>query len=155
MPVTEPDAMLPILVFPGGHGSARVHPLISADARPHFEGLASGRLLLQECTGCRQLRYPPGPVCTRCGGAEADWRELPGRGRVHSWVRYHRSFLTEFEALIPYVVLAVRLEEGPVVFGRLAQADVTPEFGMPVRSVVEKWADDFAGLAFVAQEDVP
>jgi len=153
MPGTEANTLLSILPFPGGCSSARVRPLISADAKPHFDGLTQGLLLLQRCTSCQHWQFPPGPVCTRCGCAGADWAAASGNGRIHSWVRYQRSFLTEFETLIPYVVLAVHLDEGPVVFGRLVQTDVVPTIGQPVRAVVEKWIDDFCGLAFRVQKE--
>ena len=153
MPGTEANTLLRILPFPGGGSSARVRPLISVDAKPHFDGLAKGLLLLQRCDRCRHFRLPPGPICTRCGCAGADWLPASGKGRIHSWVRYQRSFLTEFETLIPYVVLAVHLDEGPVVFGRLVQTDVAPAIGSPVRAVIEKWLDDFCALAFMVSEE--
>lgn len=144
--------MLDLLDFPGQHDSHRVRPLISADAQPHFDGLLRGELLLQRCAACQRWRYPPGPVCTCCGATDARWQPLSGRGSIHSWVRYHRSFLPEFDGLIPYVVAAVRLEEGPVLFGRLRGGDQDVQMGAHVRAVVERWSDGFAGLAFVQAE---
>jgi len=141
--------MLAISEFPGAQRSDRLRPLISADAKPHFDALTQGRLTLQSCRSCGRARFPCGPVCTWCGSAEAEWIDDAGQGQVHSWVRYHRSFMTEFETLIPYVVLAVKLHIGPVLFGRLVDANPTePQIGMPAQAVVERWADGFSGLAF-------
>ena len=53
----------------------------------------------------------------------------------------------EFETLVPYVVVAAKLEEGPIMLGRwLSSPD--PEIDTPVETVVEQWADGFCGLAF-------
>jgi uncharacterized OB-fold protein len=75
---------------------------------------------------------------------------------VHSWIRYRRSYLPEFEALVPYVVLSVTLAEGPRIFGRLVDADrgrpPDPYAGMPVEVVFERWPDDGVMYAFTRTE---
>jgi uncharacterized OB-fold protein len=147
--------MLPFIDFPVGHDSRRLRPLISTDARPHYDGLERGALLLLRCDQCLRMRLPAAPLCTWCGCDAAAWQPASGRGRVHSWVRYQRGFLTEFEALLPYVVLAVQLEEGPVLFGRLVTPAATPEIGQPTRTVVERWADGFCAPAFALDEVAP
>jgi uncharacterized OB-fold protein len=147
--------MLPIINFPGGHESLRVRPVISADARPHYDGLARGQLLLMRCEDCERMRFPATPSCGWCGCERSTWQASSGRGRVHSWVRYHRSFLAEFEAMLPYVVLAVQLEEGPVLIGRLAASKAAPEIGAPTRTLIERWADGFCAPAFALEEAAP
>jgi uncharacterized OB-fold protein len=99
------------------------------------------------------MRFPAAALCTWCGSDHADWTAAAGTGQVHSWVRYHRGFLPEFETLLPYVVLAVQLHEGPVLFGRLVQAQATPRIGQAARAVVERWADGFCALAFELGEE--
>jgi uncharacterized OB-fold protein len=68
---------------------------------------------------------------------------------VVSWVRYHRGYLPEFAALVPYVVLCVELAEGPRIFGRLAGDGVAPRIGMSVAAIVERWSDGGHAPAFV------
>lgn len=41
----------------------RPMPGISDDTRFFWEGARAGKLLIQRCKGCGELRHPPGPVC--------------------------------------------------------------------------------------------
>lgn len=152
MQTERADRTLPRIDFPGGHSSARVRPSISPDIKPHYDGLREGVLVLPECDDCKRVGSPMGACCQWCGSAMRQWRRCSGGGIVHSWVRYHRAYLPEFEALVPYTVVAARLDEGPVMFGRwLSPRD--PVFDRSIQGVVEQWADGFCGLAF--QERAP
>ena len=121
--------MLSIIEFPGGHDSARVRPTITPEARPHYDALARGELLLLRCARCDRMRLPGSLPCPWCGDDIAAWVDAKGQGSIHSWVRYHRGFLPEFEPLLPYVVLSVELDDGPRLFGRLVTPAVTPRIG--------------------------
>jgi uncharacterized OB-fold protein len=134
--------------FPGAGDPGHLLPPRTVQNAPFFDALGEGRLVLQRCDGCSRLRQPVGPVCPYCGGEAFDWQALSGNGTVHSWVRYQRSYLPEFEPLMPYVVLSVALEEGPRIFGRLA-AEADPYAGMPVAAIVERWPGGQCVHAFV------
>ena len=79
--------------------SGLLPPRTREDA-PYWDGLRERRLVLQRCAACRQARFPVAPVCPHCGGLEHAWERLEGSGSVHSWVRYHRSYLPQLEALV-------------------------------------------------------
>ena len=143
------EQALPVRDFPGTGDPAHLLPAPNEQNAPFFDALRKGRLAVQRCGGCGRLRYPIGPVCPYCGGETFDWQALAGKGVVHSWIRYQRSYLPEFEPLIPYVVLAVALDEGPRIFGRLAEASEEPYVGMPVRAIVERWPGGECVHAFV------
>lgn len=68
-----------------------------------------------------------------------------------SWVRYHRSYLPQFERLVPYFVVCAQLEEGPRIFGRLADPSAEPHMDMTVSAIIEVWEDGGHALAFVAE----
>ena len=112
--------------------------------------------MLQCCSHCGRSRSHVGPVCPYCGGESASWQEAGGSGAVHSWIRYQRSYLPEFEPLLPYVVLCVALDEGPRIFGRLVDCDrgraPDPFPGMPVKVVFERWPDGGVMHAFTSAE---
>jgi len=114
-------------------------PPITSENAPFWDGLVQGRLMLQGCQSCRKLRYPIAPVCPACGGAQFDWDEASGRGKVFSWVRYHRSYLPEFADRLPYIVALVELDEGPRLFAHLINGEFDPFIGQPVRLVIERW----------------
>jgi uncharacterized OB-fold protein len=45
------------------------------------------------------------------------WKPLKGRGTILSWVIYHRQYFDNFPP--PYNVVAVQLDEGPIVMSNL------------------------------------
>lgn len=114
-------------------------PAITPDNAAHWEALTEGILLIQECGGCGRPRFPIAPVCPGCGGSAWSWREASENGTVFSFVRQHKSYLPEFEDLMPYVVATIQLEEGPRMFARLIGTDVQPRIGQAARMVVEEW----------------
>jgi uncharacterized OB-fold protein len=120
----------------------------SSSTRPYFDQLKVGRLALQRCSACGRHRHPIAPVCPYCGASPYEWVVSNGKGLVVSWVRYPRSYLREFEQLVPYVVLCVELSEGVRLFGRLATDGVEPRIGMNVLAIVERWGDDGHAPAF-------
>jgi len=55
-----------------------------AEDSPFFLGLAKGKLLGSECTGCHHRYATPRSHCMECGSG-TKWFDLPLEGRVHSW----------------------------------------------------------------------
>lgn len=96
-------------------------PRINGINRPFFEGCGAGELRLQRCQApnCGRHVYFPRVCCPHCGGGDLVWEAVSGRGtiRTHTLVRrpQHPAFLPE----APYVVLAVTLAEGPLMYSRL------------------------------------
>ena len=144
---TEP---LELRDFPGAGDPTALLPPRTRESAPFFDALAEGHLILQRCLGCERLRHPIAPVCPYCTATAFEWHHCTGAGTVHSWVRYRRGYLPEFEPLMPYDVLCVSLDEGPRVFGRLlhGEGDGAPEIGMAVQALVERFAGGDCVLAF-------
>ena len=127
-------------------------PAVTPDNEAHWSALAEGRLLIQRCQKCTKARYPIAPVCPYCGDNTWTWNAVSGQGRIFSWVRYHRSYLPEFEDLMPYVVATIELDEGPRLFGRLVGKVSEPKIGQAVGMVVERWPDGRCVPAFATVE---
>jgi uncharacterized OB-fold protein len=107
-------------------------PLADRDSQFFWDGVRDGQLLLQSCTECGRLRYPPGPMCPRCGCLEWKPKQSPGRGTVYSWVLSHHP--TEPDAQ-PRIVVLVDLEEGVRMVANLWQVPVAEvRNGMPVEA---------------------
>ena len=88
-------------------------PVPEAISTRYIEGMQEHRVVVQHCEAC-DTWLPPGEWrCGVCGVAEPTWREASGRGAVHTFSVVHRAFHPVFEALVPYVVAVVELEEGP------------------------------------------
>jgi hypothetical protein len=100
------------------------------------EGLIGKRLLVPECENCGQLQFPPKTVCPHCQ-AVGNWKmtEVSGRGRVWSFVVFHKRYLPEGPET-PYDVTVIELDEGPRVFGKiLGGGEIV--IGAPVEAVFE------------------
>jgi uncharacterized OB-fold protein len=146
------DSVLETRDFAGAGDPSHLLPRRTRQNEPFFAGLADGRLVLQRCGACGHARYPVAPACPRCGSTSAAWEPLAGTGAVHSWIRYRRSYLPEYEPLMPYVVVCADLDEGPRMFGRLDGAERDPAIGDRVRMIVERLASGEHTIAFVADE---
>ena len=85
-------------------------PGISDDTRFFWDGARAGKLLIQRCKGCGELRHPPGPVCPSCHSFEWDTLEASGRGTVYSFVVMHYPEVPPFEH--PNPIVLVELQEG-------------------------------------------
>jgi uncharacterized protein len=142
---------LEVRPFAGAGDPSRLLPRRTRQNDPFFAALAEGRLLLQRCEACRHARYPVAPACPRCGTRGGLWEPLAGTGSVHSWVRYRKSYLPEFEPLMPYVVACTQLDAGPRMFGRLTDAVGDPRIGDRVRMVAERLPSGEHTIAFIAE----
>lgn len=94
-------------------------PEVDADSRAWWDALAERRLLLPHCRHCGRNWFPPTPGCPHCGSTEVELVRASGGGRVYSWVVVNRALSPAFAADAPYTVLAVDLDEGGRIFGRL------------------------------------
>jgi uncharacterized OB-fold protein len=88
-------------------------PVPSEDSRPFWSAAKNHALCLQQCPACRAVRFPPAPVCPECTALAGEWTNLKGRGKIFSFVIFHRAFHKAFEGDVPYAVAVVELDEGP------------------------------------------
>ena len=87
-------------------------PVPSEDSQPFWATAKKHELCLQRCGTCGSFRFPPAPVCPECTALGGEWTKLKGRGKVFSFVVFHRAFHKSFEKDVPYAVALVELEEG-------------------------------------------
>lgn len=109
---------------------------------PMWDSIGRDRMELQQCGQCGALRYPPGPTCPRCLSTEFAWTPVAGTGRLLSWTTFHRQYLPAYPA--PHTVVAVQLDEGPIMIGHVA-ADVVGRLAVdaPVRIIYVDHADGY------------
>ena len=126
---------------------ARPLPVISTAEKPYWEYLRRHEFRLQRCADCAAMRFPVGPRCPECGCAEFRWDRATGKGTVFSWVVFHKSYFPAFDNAVPYNVVMVRLEEGPMFIANITGSpnseirkgvrvemifdDVTPDVTIP------------------------
>lgn len=127
-------------------------PVMGLYDEPLWKSISERRLQLQCCTDCGHFRYPPGPACPACLSERAEWREVSGYGTILSWVVFHKQYLPFYPP--PYNVLAVRLEEGPIMISNLSGVTPTESWiGKRVKIVYETVAKDMVLPRFTLEED--
>ena len=63
---------------------------------PFWAGAKEGKLLLQKCPSCGDVRFPPGPICPKCLADGQVWVEASGKGTLESWIDMHRAYWDGF-----------------------------------------------------------
>ncbi len=108
---------------------AVIPPVPNRDDQPFWDGVREGRLLLQRCADCTQLRHPPQPMCPACGSLAVELQEASGRGTVFTWLISAPSHPEATERIAALVELeeGVRLVSNLVGIGR-----DEARIGMPV-----------------------
>jgi uncharacterized OB-fold protein len=86
--------------------------LENADSKPYWEAIGRGQLLFQRCS-CGHVQFPPRHLCTKCWNDTLEWVESSGRGTVESFTVVRRAPIEEFRDKVPYVIVAIVVEEGP------------------------------------------
>lgn len=127
----------------------RPRPAINGDNAFFFDSLRDGRVSIQGCYECGELRHPPVPMCPQCHSLEWSPREMRGDGELVSFVVMHHPIVPPFEP--GYIVAVVELTEGPRVVANLegvVESDV--EIGMPVRVVTHDVDKDLSLLVATA-----
>lgn len=122
-------------------------------AGPYWDGLKRGQLLYQVCRACGHRRLPPTAQCPKCLSDEVEWTATCGRGRLASWVVFHRAYHPAFEDQIPYAVEIVELDEGPRMLARLRGRADLETFG--VGDLLTLKIEDVGPIALPHFEPVP
>jgi uncharacterized OB-fold protein len=112
-------------------------PRLTPINQPFLDGCNRDELWLQQCPEptCRKSVFYPRVGCPHCGGTALTWVRASGRGRIVSVSRIHRPQHESFFAEAPYYFIAVRLDEGPLMFSRLRHEGPVPESGLIGQSV--------------------
>ena len=122
-------------------------PAPSELSAPFWAAGLDGVLRLQECLGCRHLRFPLDPICPRCLSPEFEWAALSGRGTVQTFIRFQRAYDPSWEDRVPYVVALIELAEGPVMISNVVgEGALDVKVGDPVEVVFDR-TSDVAALA--------
>ncbi|SFU11390.1 OB-fold domain-containing protein [Mesorhizobium sp. YR577] len=115
----------------------KTQPIKSINDIPMWESIERERLELMVCSQCDTFRYPPAPICAKCLSMEAEWKAVSGRGKIVSWVVFHRKYFDDFPP--PYNATTVRLEEGPLIVTNLVGTE--PEGSWIGREVELEYVD--------------
>ena len=113
--------------------------------RPFWDAANQERLVVQNCTACDRLHFPPRAACDLCGlGDSLDWKEVSGRGKIYNYGVVYDCPVAALKENLPFNLAAVMLDEDPgiLMFSHLpgTPADAVP-VGAPVQVIFEETAN--------------
>jgi len=76
-----------------------------------YKFLSQGKLMAGKCKQCGKTHLPPRPLCDNCYSQEFEWVEVSGKGKLLTYTVIHIA-PTQFQALAPYAVGIMQLENG-------------------------------------------
>lgn len=83
-----------------------------------YKFCADGRLMAVKCKRCGAVICPPRTICPKCLADAFDWMELKGLGKLLTYTIIHFP-PGQFQALAPYAVGIIKLEQGPQLSGMI------------------------------------
>lgn len=113
--------------------------------RAYWDGLAEGKLRVQQCGACKYWQAVPETFCFACGSDDMQWKDASGKGTVHTFITVHQKYHPAFYDLVPYNVSVIELAEGPRITANvvnIAPNDI--EIGMKVKAKPAPVGDRFA-----------
>lgn len=124
------------------------HP--SPESARYWQAAREHRLEIQRCNACQRFWFPPSQSCPHCLAADFTWTRASGRGKVFSFVTFHRVYHPAFAKDVPYVVALVELAEGPRLLTNIVgiSADAVA-CEMPVQVTFDDFTEDVSVPKFV------
>jgi uncharacterized OB-fold protein len=105
-------------------------------SKPFWDAVNERRLVVQSCTACNALQYPPRPRCEDCGSETLEWKDTSGRGSISGYIVIHDSRMRVWSPEVPYNVAIIQLEEDPTI-NFFANLPGTPVDDVPVGAPTE------------------
>jgi uncharacterized OB-fold protein len=103
-----------------------------------WAAIDAGTLALSRCRRCGNSSLLE-QACTGCGARDRDWQPASSRGHVTAVAIFHRPYHPYWHGRVPYAVVAVELEEGPLLIVNLEEREPGDiRVGDPVRIKVRQ-----------------
>lgn len=122
----------------------KVIPVPDELSMPFWDAVNEKRLVLQNCTACGMLQYPPRQTCATCGSAEnLEWKEVNGKGHISSYIVIEDGRLQRRMADQPYNLALITLDEDPGI-NFYSNLPGIPVNEVPVGAAVEVMFEEVA-----------
>jgi len=116
---------------------------------PFWQAAREHRLVIQRCTACGRLRWPPELACYECGSLDHEWAQMSGRATLYTWTVAHPPLLPYFQPRSPWPIAVVQLEEGPRIVTNITGIDPDQyEIGMPLEAAYEDIGEGMTLVVF-------
>jgi len=119
-------AIIPVKL--GRHRNVLEPPVTAFDLKPtpltqpFWDAARDGKLLVQECSACKQRFFRPELACVHCGSRDWSWRQSPGLGTLYSFSVMHRAPSPAFKT--PFIFAIVAMDDGWTMFSNLIGLEI-------------------------------
>ncbi|HIB13469.1 MAG TPA: hypothetical protein EYO17_16380 [Dehalococcoidia bacterium] len=115
----------------------KIIPVPDEVSKPFWDAVNEKRLLLQNCTVCDRLQYPPRQTCLSCGSAEKlEWKDVEGRGHVSTYIVIEDGRLNRRMPDQPYNLALITLDQDPSI-NFYSNLPGVPPYEVPVGAAVQ------------------
>lgn len=122
-------------------------PMVTPENERYWQGCKQHELWMRYCNQCQKPYYYPRDVCPMCGSRDVDWKQMSGKGKIHTYAIVQRAPHPGFRNDVPYVTAIVELDEGPRMMTNVVQVQADPDHvkvGMPVQVTFEDITDQIS-----------
>ena len=122
----------------------KIIPVPDELSQPFWDAVNEQRLVIQNCTACDKLQYPPQANCQVCGSADGlEWKEVEGKGHIAAYIVIEDGRLNRRMPDQPYNLALVTLDQDPTV-NFYSNLPGVPAYEVPVGAVVEATFEEVA-----------
>lgn len=122
----------------------KVIPVPDELSQPFWDAVNEQRLVLQNCTACDKLQYPPQANCQVCGSGEGlEWKDVAGKGHIAAYIVIEDGRLNRRMPDQPYNLALVTLDQDPTV-NFYSNLPGVPAYEVPVGAAVEVTFEEVA-----------
>jgi len=105
--------------------------------KPFWDAANQKRLVVQNCTSCSAMHYPPKQRCDRCDStAPLQWKEVKGRGHILEYFVIRDTRIKRLMAEQPLNLVVITLDEDPGL-NFLSNLPGVPPGEVPIGAAVE------------------
>jgi uncharacterized OB-fold protein len=95
---------------------AKQAPVPDELSKPFWDACNEHRLVMQTCTACNMIHFPPKPSCDNCDSKDnLEWKEMSGRATIYSYGVMYDSRIRVLQESQPFNIAIVKLEEDPEI----------------------------------------
>jgi uncharacterized OB-fold protein len=124
-------------------------PRPTPTTQPFWQGLAEGKVLLQQCSDCQHWIFYPRTHCSACLSRNLVWKAVSGKGEIYSFTVARRPTAPQFAGMEPQLIAVVELEEGVRMNSVIVNVKVSDlKVGMQLKPCFESGLGDHTLLYF-------
>ncbi len=105
-------------------------------SKPFWDAVNDKRLIVQHCTTCDTLQYPPRPDCQDCDDGELVWQETSGRGHIMANMVVADGRLGRTRPDQPFNLAVISLDDDPRI-NFFSNLPGVPPYQVPIGAAVE------------------